>query len=388
MCWINLVIRFVRLGPLALGVIAVGLLVLGYYLQIWQNERAAEKALALRAGPPVAVDLTQFDRDQHMTDMREAVLQAQPVIEFAYRFTYERSGSDDYAYMVPLIAAEATSQTDIVGIALYHDDDFTHDHITPELFLDNVVDFGAFGPVINYNGEVKGLGDWSDLTRDAFREQGLDLPDPSVIIWPYIGGREAAFAPPQPGDWTVFGILSKIAGAIGLLAMLKLALRPDSGSSGPGTDASKADQPAYLAQPAAPQPSSYQMDNPIEGQARRGFGLRKVLIGRVGAAFLALLGVVIVAMMQENAAANDVPVAISADEQRAQVVAELVVPDADPNRHWTDIDVTPVLEWFVAKGLLAASGDTEAQLTLGLIIGGGCWLHCSCCAGSSLCAAP
>lgn len=46
------------------------------------------------------------------------------------------------------------------------------------------------------------------------------------------------------------------------------------------------------------------------------------------------------------------------------------MPDADPNRHWTDVDVTPIAEWFVAKFFLAVSGDTDAQLLLGGMIGG------------------
>jgi uncharacterized membrane protein YciS (DUF1049 family) len=34
------------------------------------------------------------------------------------------------------------------------------------------------------------------------------------------------------------------------------------------------------------------------------------------------------------------------------------------------MDVTPVIEWFVAKSILAVSGDVEAMTTLGMIVGG------------------
>lgn len=61
----------------------------------------------------------------------------------------------------------------------------------------------------------------------------------------------------------------------------------------------------------------------------------------------------------------DVAEAQSVKEVVAQSAAAAVVPDADPNRHWTDIDVAPIAEWFVAKFFLAVAGDADAQILLG-----------------------
>lgn len=105
----------------------------------------------------------------------------------------------------------------------------------------------------------------------------------------------------------------------------------------------------------------------LDAPKARGFGVRKVLIAIVGGLFLLGLAAVVSDLMNESA---PVEVAASPQETIVATVADAVVPDADPNRHWTDIDVTPIAEWFVAKGMLALGGDVEAQITLGSIVGG------------------
>ena len=61
MSWANLMMKFLRLGPIGLGVIAVAILGLGYFLQLKSNELDATKAAALAAGPPDAVNIAAFD---------------------------------------------------------------------------------------------------------------------------------------------------------------------------------------------------------------------------------------------------------------------------------------------------------------------------------------
>jgi len=94
-----------------------------------------------------------------------------------------------------------------------------------------------------------------------------------------------------------------------------------------------------------------------------------VLIGIVAGLFV--LGLVsTVSDLIAKSTASDLATITTPQDIAAATVADLVVPDADPNRHWTDIDVTPVIEWFVAKSILAVSGDVEAMTTLGMIVGG------------------
>jgi hypothetical protein len=104
-------------------------------------------------------------------------------------------------------------------------------------------------------------------------------------------------------------------------------------------------------------------------EPRRWFGVRKVLIGLVGGMFVLGLVSTVSDLIAKSAPVETVAVQ-SFEELLAEGVAAAIIPDADPDRHWKDIDVSFVAEWVVAKWLLALSGDKDALITL-LMIGGG-----------------
>lgn len=408
MSWGNLLFRFLRLGPLGLGAIAVAILGLGFYLQIGENTRSAAKAEAFAAGPPPAVDIIKFDRDRDMTDRNEVVVRAQPLIEYAYRLTYTRDNRDEYGFMVPLVATNASTDRVVAGVAFYTSDDFTFDDLSSDLFFKDMSGFGEFGPILEFNGWVHSLGQWQDMTDEAFVEQGLTMARDAVIVWPFVEGREAAFA---PSDTTIFGLLSKIAGAIGLLALGKMVFRSAPAAAkkdglsklengvqrAPAAPLNTYDaapktkavplwkQRSGLADPVGGDDNPPAVFDPVDFsataqtamakpkrtaiQARSGWGFRKILAVIVGLLFVLTLGATVSSLMSEVASSEVVEVR-SAPQMVAQQVADAVIPDADPNRHWTDIDVTPIAEWFVAQFLLAAGGDVAAQINLGMIAGG------------------
>jgi len=262
------------------------------------------------------------------------------------------------------------------------------------------------------------MGAWDDLTEEAFFDQGLVMPSNPVVVWPYMEGREVALAPPQHGDLTVFGLLSAVAGAIGLLALVKFVLRkksktkdvaPPTYSQGYSAPAARtvdnpAAQPAQSAStmPLWKQRSGWteveivdgeesevkpaetvplQRAEPLQNTARpmiatpsiqapsRKFGVRAILISLVGGLFALGLFYTVFSLLGEVKSAEVVSIS-TPQERAADVVADAIIPDAPTDRHWTEIDVTPVFEWLTAKALLALTGDTDAMITMGMVLVG------------------
>lgn len=424
-------IRFVMSGPLALFAGAAAVLALGYFLQIAENDRELRKAAALAAGPPAVVDIEDYDRASHRTDMGEVNLRAQLDFSMDYQLTLEGSTSTDRALMVPLLEVETGEP---VGIALFTTRNFQFEDMEPMALLAKSQGFGEVGPILNLNGETGTLGKWDDIVADSFREQGRAFASDFLIVYPYVNGRAAEFA---PKTGTVFGLFSKIAGAIALLAILKMVFRkpapvsaeipdlpPLQPSAGPQTASgfSPLDDPFALtgsnrkgmmqddqADPLAVTPAPVvaaqvtentpewkrRLDAKINGQAaddtgsatlragmvgantpaKRSFGatLRKVALIVVGAVF-GLVLIATIGSLLMDARQNDAAAAVSiptAEERVAQVVAEYVAPTtAATEKEWYEIDFAPIAQWFVAKGVLAVSGDKNAQVTLAMMVGG------------------
>ena len=394
---------FLTRGPLTIGAVAIAILGLGFYLQVGQNERNVERAAAIAAGPPPVFDIASYDADRDMTDQREVVVRAQASMSNRYRLTYSEDWGDDYAYMVPLLSTNATNEKIIFGVALYTSSDFTFDDITPDLMLNGAVGFGEIGPIMEINGRVQSLGKWQDMTDEAFAEKGMTLAANAVIMRPYLNGRASALAPQGRG---IFEAFSYVAAALALLALAKLVLSGNKPAT-PKLRDPAAHEPAEVAMSApvaAPQASAVPLwkqrsglveeaefvDAPatfepaqfantfteksasqpaLIAPRRSGFGVRKILIGIVGTLFVIGL-VATISDLIAKSGSNDVAEIHSIEERLAEGAADVIVPDADPNRHWTDIDVSPIAEWFVAKFFLAIAGDSDAQITLGMIVGG------------------
>jgi hypothetical protein len=320
----------------------------------------------------------------------------------AQRLTLHKNAGDDHVFMLPLVATGSSTETDIVGIAYFPSATDAFDDITPALLMTGMIGFGGVGPMITYNGELGGMGQWDELTAEFFADAGLIMPENAVIVWPYIEGRDVVLAPAAAGGMTIFGLLSKIAGAIGLLALAKLVFtnKPDEVAEAPevvnvppipvempvtkamplwkqrsgflddsATELSQDFEPAPF-EPADIEPDVLDPTHDSSGlrEPRRWFGVRKVLIGLVGGMFVLGLVSTVSDLIAKSTPVETVAVQ-SFEELLAEGVAAAIIPDADPDRHWTDIDVSFVAEWVVAKWLLALSGDTDALMTL-LMIGG------------------
>lgn len=386
-----------RLGPIGLGGLAAAIMGIGYYLQVLDNERTANDALAHAAGMPDMVQLADARAAQDRSVIGEVNVQAQLAWEYSYDLWYEENIRTDYVVMFPIIASGASNLDEVLGVAILQAEDDSFTTLSAETVEDWFVAEAKFGPVLNLNGELDDMGKWEGLIEESFYDLGLTMPADPIVIWPYVEGRDVALAPPAPGDLTIFGVFSKIAGVFGLLALGKLVFSSNKSDDtatpqmpAPEAAFDSAPQPSgvplwkqrsglvdimdEMTEPASFEPATFDAPNAapdamLTAPQRSGFGVRKVLIGIVACLFV--LGLVsTVSDLIAKSSTADTAAVTSIEDIAAATVADVIVPDADPNRHWTDIDVTPVVEWFVAKSLLAAAGDTDAMMTLGMIVGG------------------
>ena len=465
MGWINLLFRFLMLGPVGLGIVAAGFFAGGYALQLQQNKARAADRAAFVAGRPEAVDIEAFDSATDVNAAREAHLRAQVMMTGGYELTIEKNVGEDRAFMIPLMAANGGDDR-VIGVALWTSPDFDFTYITDARLAAKADSMGDYGFVTRLNGRIGGLGSWDDIVTDSFNEMGLAMPDNPVVIYPYLNGREAALVA-AADTITIFGIFSKIGGAIALLGLLKLVVRPgareeetpnpapEMTETAPTVDdmpssatagsvplwkqraeqreaaergydpmdeiaAQPLDQAALVEQEwadeEAPAPSygivpqddemlapmspyseadeagddypkpSYgivgnESPEPTPAAAsasvyeelsprRRGFGLRKMLIGVVGGAFALVLVAVLGGLVSEAFAGEGATRSVSPLQMMAENIADGIVPDnADPDRPFYKVDVSGVARWFIVKGVMALNGDKTSIIILMAIIG-------------------
>lgn len=196
--------------------------------------------------------------------------------------------------------------------------------------------------------------------------------------------------PPMLGSVTAFGVMARIGGGIAILGLVLFALgelrgTPAAAPAGerpfpsdlpkaapapdlpPAVNQRVADWQRRLAEksaaPAAAPPA------PRAGIRAR---LHRAALAVVAIAFVGLLGLTVwnqigPALTASAEPAAPAPVTV---EDLALAVADAAIPDAPADRHWTELDLAPVLEWFAAKAALAMVGDRTAMLQLGMIAGG------------------
>ncbi|WP_375281529.1 hypothetical protein [Pseudooctadecabacter sp.] len=366
--------RFLRLGPVALGIVSLLIFVGAYFLQVEMNKRQVEKLRALDAGAPAAVQVQSFDPARDVTLVREAVIEAQLLWNYSYDLWYEKEWSTDYVVMFPIVAANQTDPNRVLGFAMLKAEDGNFSTFTPEQVDDLLIDEGMLGPVMTLNGEVRGLGQWEGLVEESMFDMGLKMPEDAIVIWPFMEGREVALGGPKEGTMTIFGLLSKVAGAIGLLAIAKLAFRrKDDDEQVEDFDEGHDPQPDYAMQTDVGGYASGPEDDPVIVPARR-FSLRKAAIGVVGGAFVLLAASVGYSMLATDAAptttveASDVVAAPAAPVEVTDVVSTPSAQTADGTLQdlltkamaWVDAGS----EWFAGLIDAAAAGDMTATVTL------------------------
>ena len=363
--------RFLRLGPIALGIVSLLIFIGAYFLQVEINKSETAKLRAMDAGAPAAVQVQSFDPDRDVSPVREAVIEAQLLWNYSYDLWYAKEWSTDYVVMFPIVAATQTDPNTVLGFAMLKAEDGNFSTFTPEQVEERLIDDGLLGPVMTLNGEVRGLGQWEELVEDSMVDMGLTMPQDAIVIWPFMEGREVALGGLKEGTMTMFGMLSKVAGAIGLLAIGKLAFRRKD-------DDVQIEDPAEIHDPQPDQAMQADVraraprfdDDPVVVPARR-FSLRRAAIGVVGGAFVLLAASVGYSMLVTDtapAAAVETPDVAAAPVEVADVLSASAAQTADGTPEdllskamaWVDAGS----EWFAGLIDAAAAGDMTAMGTL------------------------
>lgn len=166
----------------------------GGYIDVQQR---AERELALRQGPPVAVPVEAYDQSRDMGPAREVAVRATIREDKPLLFTLPRSG--DMAAIIPLFAAEGPRDA-AAGMILIPVADPA---ALPE--ISGLIGAAVPGQTVR-EIEIGGFGarhgDFELMLAGALSVQGLQLADRPVVVRPFLGSREAALAlPAQSSGW-------------------------------------------------------------------------------------------------------------------------------------------------------------------------------------------
>lgn len=176
-------------------------LVAGYV----EVQEQANRALALREGPPPPVLLQAFRPDRDIGPADEVQVLAEADFDLAFVLSLRGSNPARHAVVVPLFAISAAGADvlDIEGISgnaadealgflFYPQKSRPTGPIDASILATEVIGAGAHGKVISVNGfEIK-PGAFTLMTEGALSVMGITLADRFIAIEPFATGRAAA----------------------------------------------------------------------------------------------------------------------------------------------------------------------------------------------------
>lgn len=187
----------------AAGLMAVVALFGAIYLDFHAD---AARLLALRNGPPVLVDLEDFDPLRDSGPTGEIHLRAQLDMSMPVRVIYRRGMTFTRAFTVPLLAVHTSDNRDgqmpeILGY-LYLSAPFRRVEILDVIQNLPLAQFeGAHGSIIEINGETGVPGPIATRAAAALGARGRTSVESPLVVAPYPEGRAAALSRPRASRW-------------------------------------------------------------------------------------------------------------------------------------------------------------------------------------------
>lgn len=181
----------------ATAVVLTGLLGVSIY---GENQRAADRVLALREGPPAAVPIESFDATRQTGPTGEVMILAQIDMSLPMQVVYGDGRLLSRALAYPVVSTTAQpgdSAPPVLGFF----------HVATDLPEAEILDFayivpdfekvGAFGPIVALNGELGAPVDVVERVSSLLAQAGRPATQPLLRIAAYPEGRAAALVAPR-----------------------------------------------------------------------------------------------------------------------------------------------------------------------------------------------
>ena len=214
--------------------ISGGIAWMGY--EVYQSEQAEmlERHAQAKAPPPEIVDLSAFDRSQHVAQGDEVHVAGWINGDYNYELIKSTNGVRTGSRFMMVLFGTGDTEASTAPRAALIMTEADKDRFA-DMAFDFAVDYTDQGLVLGLNG-FKGSGDgYSTMAYDAMRDEGLSPGPNFIFIEPFLDGREAALtATGEP--IRAFGAFLLFAAAYAMIGVVKLVRKRKPAAAKPARD--------------------------------------------------------------------------------------------------------------------------------------------------------
>jgi hypothetical protein len=218
---LSTIVKWIVLSPRAWMVTAIAAIAASFVVGYVDAQRTADRALALRQGPPPSVLLQNFRPGQHQGPAREVMVYAEADLASPVVVSIGPEGEEQTAVIVALFPVSLDGQRSLsarlsddaglgairpvprpsgdivrpeaVGVILHWAETADAD---PMMLIGRTYGVGRYGSVVEVNGERVSAGDMSLVIKGAMAAQETRMSDDFLAIAPFEDGRVEALSTP------------------------------------------------------------------------------------------------------------------------------------------------------------------------------------------------
>lgn len=212
-----------------------------------ESQQTADRALALRLGPPPLVAIQSFDPNRHVGPAREVRVVAEADVTSPLIVDLETVTGPQRAMIVPLFPlsdvgitavrgridpldggapvrpaprpAAPAPRVDALGFIVHRIDNGARGGVRADRLASQFLGGGRYGSIVVVNGERVVPGDLALVVTGAMAADGSRLAQDFVAIAPFVNGRQAALSPPPSSGLQTVLFWSGFLLALGAIAL-------------------------------------------------------------------------------------------------------------------------------------------------------------------------